>query len=68
VPVKEITNGVLPGGVPPLGNLFGLEVYADNGLLGNEKIVFNAGDRSYSVAMRSKDYIDLVKPVIGSFV
>ena len=27
--VSEITGGVVPGGVPPFGNLFGLEVFAD---------------------------------------
>jgi Ala-tRNA(Pro) deacylase len=66
--VGEITGGVLVGGVPPFGNLFGLEVYADESLFGNEKIVFNAGDRSFSVAMRSEDYKKLVNPTICRFI
>jgi Ala-tRNA(Pro) deacylase len=41
--VLKITDGVLPGGVPPFGNLFNLPVYVDRGLLQQEKIVFNAG-------------------------
>lgn len=62
--VTEITNGVLPGGVPPFGNLFNLQVFADKTLFDNEKIVFNAGDRSYSIAMKSADY----QKVVGSTV
>lgn len=64
--VKEITEGVEPGGVPPFGNLFGLKVIADPSLFKNEKIIFNAGDRSYSVAMHSNDYRDIVKPEVES--
>jgi len=63
--VLKITDGVLPGGIPPFGNLFGLEVYVDRGLLQNEKIVFNAGDKSFSIGMKSSDYISVVNPIIG---
>lgn len=62
VEVREITGGVLPGGVPPFGTLFGLEVFVDEGVMANEKIIFNAGDRRYSVGMLSKDYFDIVQP------
>lgn len=66
--VLEITSGVIPGGVPPFGNLFGLEVYADQSLFDNEKIIFNAGDPRFSVAMNSKDYKTLVNPQIAFLV
>jgi len=66
--VSEITNGVVPGGVPPFGNLFGIEVYVDKTLLDNEEIIFNAGDRSFSIAIRSEDYINIVKPYVVSIV
>lgn len=62
--VDSITGGVLPGGVPPFGNIFGLEVFVDPKLLENEKIIFNAGDKSFSVAMKSEDFLKLVKPKI----
>lgn len=62
--VAQITRGVRPGGVPPFGNLFGLKVYVDPSLCEHEKIVFNAGDRSVSLAMRSADYCALVDPTI----
>ncbi len=64
--VSVITKEVQPGGVPPFGNLFGLEVIVDPKLLENEKIVFNAGDRCFSVAMKSQDYKILVNPEILS--
>jgi Ala-tRNA(Pro) deacylase len=63
--VAEITQGVLPGGVPPFGNLFGLEVFVDQSLFNNEKIVFNAGDKSYSIAMKADDYKKIVNPVVA---
>lgn len=64
--VLELTGGVLPGAVPPFGNLFQLDVVADPSLFWNEKIVFNAGDRRFSVAMGAEDYKRIVAPQIGS--
>jgi prolyl-tRNA editing enzyme YbaK/EbsC (Cys-tRNA(Pro) deacylase) len=66
--ISDLTGGVQPGAVPPFGNLFRLEVVADPSLFDNEKIVFNAGDRSFSVAMKSEDFKRLVKPRISSVV
>jgi len=62
--IAELTGGVLAGGVPPFGGLFGLEVYADRSLLSNERIVFNAGDRRFSVAMQTEDWRRLVRPEV----
>lgn len=66
--VGAITEGVLPGGVPPFGTLFGLEVYCDQSLFENEKIVFNAGDRRYSIAMRTDDYRTVVMPTVADII
>lgn len=66
--VIKVTNGVLPGGVPPFGNLFNLEVYADKTLFENEKIIFNAGDKRFSIAIKSADYQKLVSPEITSLI
>lgn len=63
--VSDITGGVQRGGVPPYGNLFGLPVYADQTIFDNEKVVYNAGDRSFSIAMYSKDWKNIVSPKIG---
>lgn len=62
--VHKITSGVLPGGVSPFGNLFKLEVIADKKLFDNEKIIFNAGDKRFSIGMNSQDYTTIVKPKI----
>ncbi len=64
--VAALTGGVQVGGVPPFGNLFHLDVIADARLFENERIVFNAGDRRFSVAMRAADYRRLVQPRVES--
>lgn len=66
--VAHLTDGVQVGGVPPFGDLFGLPVYADESLLDNDEIIFNAGDRSFSIAMKAADYLDLVRPHVGLLV
>lgn len=66
--VNQITSGIKIGGVPPFGNLFGLQVIADPTLFINEKIIFNAGDRCVSVAMKSEDYKKLILPIIGDII
>jgi prolyl-tRNA editing enzyme YbaK/EbsC (Cys-tRNA(Pro) deacylase) len=66
--VSLITSDIQLGGVPPFGNLFGLEVFVDNSIFENVKIIFNAGDRRFSIAMKSEDYKRLVKPKICEIV
>ncbi len=66
--VGNLTGGVEPGGVPPFGSLFGLRVIADPSLFENERIVFNAGDRRFSIAMTSADYRRIVNPEIVEIV
>lgn len=62
--VAEITGGIVPGGVPPLGNLFNLPVFCDESVFNNERIIFNAGDRSVSITVASEDYKNSVQPII----
>jgi len=66
--VSTITAGVQPGGVPPFGNLFELEAVVDPTLLQNEKIIFNAGDRGFSIGMKSVDYMTIVGPKVENIV
>jgi Ala-tRNA(Pro) deacylase len=66
--VAEVARGVEVGAIPPFGNLFGLDVVADRGLFEQERIVFNAGDRRFSVAMTSADYRRLVRPIEADIV
>jgi len=63
--VWKVTEGVKPGGIPPFGNIFGIEVVADSKVFENDKIVFNAGDRSFSIGMTSKDYKNIVQPTVA---
>ncbi len=62
--LTHVTNGVERGGVPPFGNLFNLRTYVDKKIFEMEKIIFNAGDRRFSIAMNSDDYKEIVKPII----
>lgn len=66
--VAVITDGVVPGGVPPFGNLFGLTVLADEKIFNNEKMIFNAGDRRYSIGMKTADYRAVVKPLVADII
>ena len=64
--VREAT-GCEPGGVPPFGSLFGLRVLLDPSLLEHERIDFNAGERTRSVEMRSKDFVAIERPEVVEF-
>jgi len=66
--VSELTDGIVPGGVPPFGNLFGLTVVAERTLFDNEEIIFNAGDRCFSIAMKSEDYLNVVEPTVAELI
>lgn len=66
--VVELTQGVEPGGVPPFGNLFDIDVYVDPTLGENDEIIFNAGDRSVSIAMKYRDWEEVVGPEEFRFV
>eukprot|EP00730_Choanoeca_flexa_P015291 TRINITY_DN698_c0_g1_i1.p1 TRINITY_DN698_c0_g1~~TRINITY_DN698_c0_g1_i1.p1 ORF type:complete len:176 (+),score=44.37 TRINITY_DN698_c0_g1_i1:162-689(+) len=63
--VADITDNILPGAIPPFGNLFGLKIVFDNGFDAMEKICFNAGDRRYSIGMRTADFLQLARPHRG---
>lgn len=62
--IDSVTKGVKRGAIPPFGNIFNLPTYVDPLLFVNEKIVFNAGDRRFSVAMRAKDFQKLTEPTL----
>ena len=66
--LTKITDGILPGAVPPFGNLFNLPVYADESIFKNRRIVFNCGERTASIAMAPEDYRSVVKPIVSDLV
>ena len=55
------------GAMPPFGNLYGIPVIADTTLAGSERIVFEAGTHTTTIAMPWSDYVRLVRPEIVDF-
>jgi Ala-tRNA(Pro) deacylase len=54
------------GGIPPFGNLYGMEVYVRKDLTHDEVFAFNGGDHTGLIRIRYMDYEKLVHPfVIG---
>jgi len=64
--VTQLT-GCLPGGVPPFGNIFELELVVDKSVTENDFMAFNAGERTKSLKLRTEDYLRLLKPRIEEF-
>jgi Ala-tRNA(Pro) deacylase len=62
-------SGLFPeceiGAMPPFGNLYGMEVYADDELEESVDIVFNAGVHTELLRLSWFDYRKLVTPVMG---
>jgi Ala-tRNA(Pro) deacylase len=54
-----------PGGMPPFGNLYGMEVYADEQLARDEMIAFNAGSHAELIQLAYEDFVRLVKPKVA---
>ena len=55
--------GVKIGGVPPLGNIFGLETYFDNDTRLEKRSAFNCGLQTKSIIMDTDDLIKVVNPI-----
>lgn len=55
------------GAMPPFGNLYDLDVYADEQLKEDEDITFNAGSHTQVMRMAFADYASLVNPTFGDF-
>jgi len=54
------------GAMPPMGNLYGIPVYLDRGLAGEEMIAFNGGTHRDVVHMKIADFRQLVHPQVVS--
>lgn len=55
------------GAMPPFGNLYGLDVYADEVLKQDMEIVFNAGTHTDTVKIKYADFEKLAKPKLADF-
>lgn len=65
--IKELFPDCELGAMPPLGTLYGLPVYVDRSLTGDEQIIFEGGTHSEAIRMRYWDFAALVFPVVADF-
>ena len=65
--LKELFADCEVGGMPPFGNLYGMDVFVAPALGENEQIAFNAGSHTELMKMAYKDFERLVKPKVMSF-
>jgi len=59
--------GIEIGGIPPLGNVLGLETYFDKQNLKEKTAAFNCGLKTKSIIMSVDDLIKIVNPIIVDF-
>lgn len=64
---KEKFPGCDIGAMPPFGNLYEMDVFAEDSLAQNEEIAFNAGSQTELIRLMYKDFERLAKPKIGRF-
>jgi prolyl-tRNA editing enzyme YbaK/EbsC (Cys-tRNA(Pro) deacylase) len=61
-------TGLVPGSVPPFGRpILDLDLFADPGVLANERIAFNAGSLTDSIVMATADWFRLAQPTLFAF-
>lgn len=65
---RELFPDCEVGGMPPFGNLYGIDVYVSERLTQDDEIVFNAGTHSELLKMKYRDFEKLVHPRILKFV
>ncbi len=55
------------GAIPPLGRLYGMEVWVDRAVSDSEHVIFCAGTHEDCIRMKYSDFAKLAKPRIGRF-
>ena len=61
-------TGLVPGSIPPFGRpILPFDLYADESILDNDRIAFNAGALTVSIVMPRADWVRLAKPEFFSF-
>ena len=55
-------TGLVPGSVPPFGNLLKIPMMVDKALLEEEYMAFNAGLLTTSIKMKVQDYVRILQP------
>jgi len=66
---EEVLRKLFPdcdlGAMPPLGNMYGLEVIVSKALEGNVDIIFNACTHTDCVKMHYADFVRVVAPIVA---
>ncbi len=55
------------GAIPPIGNLYGIDVWVDRAVASTEKIVFCAGTHEDCIRMRYSDFAKMTRPFVAHF-
>jgi Ala-tRNA(Pro) deacylase len=55
------------GAMPPFGTMHGHRVYVERCFVGEPELVFNAGTHTDSLCMHFSDFVDIVRPIVGTF-
>lgn len=61
---RDMFPGCETGGMPPFGNLYGMDVYVAAPLAEDEEIAFNAGSHTELIRLAYADYERLVQPKV----
>ncbi len=64
---RDIFPNCEVGGMPPFGNLWGMDVYVEQNLSEDDFIAFNAGTHTEVIRMKYEDFERLVNPKIMKF-
>jgi Ala-tRNA(Pro) deacylase len=56
-----------PGAMPPLGPLYGQQVFVDVELAAESRIVFDGGSHTHAIAMSWPAFVKSVRPIVGRF-
>lgn len=75
MPVRLATEGEFsglfpgcePGAMPPIGDLFGMEVFMESSLTHQLQVAFNAGNHRQSIRLGTTDFMRLVHPRVATF-
>jgi prolyl-tRNA editing enzyme YbaK/EbsC (Cys-tRNA(Pro) deacylase) len=61
-------TGLVPGSVPPFGRpILPFDLFADDSVLRNDRIAFNAGSPTDSIIMSVEDYVRIAAPEVFRF-
>lgn len=65
--LNQLFPGCEAGAMPPLGPIYGHDVFVDVALAAEDDIVFNAGTYTEAIRMRWPDFVATVRPIVGRF-